>query len=67
MDPAASVCQGVRLLSAYTVTVLRSLWSLFISRYIGKILVNQGFYKMKLDTRFDTHCIKTGVQLWQGH
>ena len=21
---------------------------------------------MKLDTRFDTHCIKTGVQLWQG-
>ena len=19
----------------------------------------------KLDTRFDTHCIKTGVQLWQ--
>ena len=22
---------------------------------------------MKLDTRFDTHCIKTGVQLWQGH
>ena len=29
-----------------------------------KTLVNRGFYKKKLDTRFDTHCIKTGVQLW---
>ena len=27
-------------------------------------LVNQGFYKKKLDTNFDTHCIKIGVQLW---
>ena len=23
-----------------------------------------GFYKKKPDTRFDTHCIKTGVRLW---
>lgn len=29
-----------------------------------KALVNRGFCKKKLDTRFDTHCIKTGVQLW---
>jgi len=28
-----------------------------------KALANRGFYKKKLDTRFDTHCIKTGVQL----
>ena len=32
-----------------------------------KTLVNRGFCKKKLDTRFDTHCIKTGVQLWCGH
>ena len=30
-----------------------------------KTLVNRGFCKKKLDTRFDTHCIKTGVQLWR--
>ena len=30
-----------------------------------KALVNRGFCKKKLDTRFDTHCIKTGVQLWR--
>ena len=35
----------------------------FVKRY-GKTLVNRGFCKKKLDTRFDTHCIKTGVQLW---
>ena len=35
----------------------------FDKRY-GKTLANRGFYKKKLDTRFDTHCIKTGVQLW---
>ena len=29
-----------------------------------KTLANRGFCKKKLDTRFDTHCIKTGVQLW---
>ena len=29
-----------------------------------KTLVNRDFCKKKLDTRFDTHCIKTGVQLW---
>lgn len=29
-----------------------------------KTLANRGFWKKKLDTRFDTHCIKTGVQLW---
>ena len=34
----------------------------FVNWY-RKILVNKGFYKKKLDTRFDTHCIKTGVQL----
>ena len=34
-----------------------------VKRY-RKTLVNRGFYKKKLDTRFDTHCIKTGVQLW---
>nr|DAG53145.1 MAG TPA: hypothetical protein [Caudoviricetes sp.] len=28
-----------------------------------KTLANRGFCKKKLDTRFDTHCIKTGVQL----
>ena len=36
----------------------------FDKRY-GKTLANRGFYKKKLDTRFDTHCIKTGVQLWR--
>ena len=34
-----------------------------VKRY-RKTLVNRDFYKKKLDTRFDTHCIKTGVQLW---
>ena len=29
-----------------------------------KTLANWDFCKKKLDTRFDTHCIKTGVQLW---
>ena len=33
-------------------------------KWYRKILVNRGFCKKKLDTRFDTHCIKTGVQLW---
>ena len=36
-----------------------------------KALANRDFCKKKLDTRFDTHCIKTGVQLWwkcsEGH
>ena len=27
-------------------------------------LANRDFYKKELDTSFDTHCIKTGVQLW---
>ena len=36
----------------------------FDKRY-GRTLANRGFYKKKLDTRFDTHCIKTGVQLWR--
>ena len=31
-----------------------------------KTLANRGFCKKKLDTRFDTHCIKTGVQFWCG-
>ena len=35
----------------------------FVKLY-WKTLVNRFFYKKKLDTRFDTHCIKTGVQLW---
>ena len=34
-----------------------------VKRY-RKTLANRGFCKKKLDTRFDTHCIKTGVQLW---
>ena len=34
--------------------------------FVRKTLANRGFYKKKLDTRFDTHCIKTGVQLWCG-
>ncbi len=33
-------------------------------KWYRKIFVNSGFCKKKLDTRFDTHCIKTGVQLW---
>ena len=37
-----------------------------VKRY-RKTLANRGFCKKKLDTRFDTHCIKTGVQLWQGY
>ena len=37
-----------------------------VKRY-RKTLANRGFCKKKLDTRFDTHCIKTGVQLWCGH
>ena len=36
-----------------------------VKRY-RKTLANRGFCKKKLDTRFDTHCIKTGVQLWCG-
>ena len=39
--------------------------SAFVKRYM-KTLANRGFYKKKLDTRFDTHRIKTGVQLWSG-
>lgn len=35
----------------------------FVKSY-RKTLANRGFYKKKLDTRFDTHCIKIGVQLW---
>ena len=35
----------------------------FVKRYM-KTLANRDFCKKKLDTRFDTHCIKTGVQLW---
>lgn len=30
-----------------------------------KTLANRSFYKKKLDTNQDTHCIKIGVQLWQ--
>ena len=37
--------------------------SVIVKRY-RKTLVNKGFCKKKLDTRIDTHCIKTGVQLW---
>nr|DAZ05257.1 MAG TPA: hypothetical protein [Caudoviricetes sp.] len=29
-----------------------------------KTHANRNFFKKKLDTCFDTHCIKTGVQLW---
>ena len=36
-----------------------------IVKMYRKTLVNSGFYKKKLDTRFDTHRIKTGVQFWQ--
>ena len=36
----------------------------FVKKYM-KALANTGFCKKKLDTRFDTHCIKTGVQLWR--
>ena len=28
-------------------------------------LANRDIYKKKPDARLDTHCIKTGVQLWQ--
>lgn len=35
-----------------------------IVKCCAKTLVNRGFCKKKLDTRFDTHCIKTSVQLW---
>ena len=31
-----------------------------------KTLANRSFYKKKLDTNQDTHCIKIGVQLWCG-
>ena len=34
-----------------------------VKKYM-KTLANRGFCKKKLDTHFDTHCIKTGVQLW---
>ena len=34
-----------------------------VKKYM-KTLANRGFCKKKLGTRFDTHCIKTGVQLW---
>ena len=36
---------------------------IFVKRYM-KAIANRGFEKKKLDTRFDTHRIKTGVQLW---
>ena len=40
---------------------------LVFTKIYWKNLVDQGFFKSKLDTGRDTHCIKTGVQLWQGH
>ena len=36
---------------------------IIVKRY-RKTLANRDFYKKKLDTRFDTNCIKIGVQLW---
>ena len=39
--------------------------SVIVKRYM-KTLANKGFCKKKPDTHFDTHCIKIGVQLWQG-
>ena len=35
-----------------------------VKKYM-KTLANRSFYKKKLDTNQDTHCIKIGVQLWQ--
>ena len=37
---------------------------LVFTKIYWKNLVDQGFFKSKLDTGRDTHCIKTGVQLW---
>ena len=34
-----------------------------VKKYM-KTLANRSFYKKKLDTNQDTHCIKIGVQLW---
>lgn len=36
-----------------------------VKKYM-KTLANRSFYKKKLDTNQDTHCIKIGVQLWCG-
>ena len=47
-----------------TVTISESPQSLLSLKSIEKNLANRGFYKKKPDTRFDTHCIKIGVQLW---
>ena len=38
----------------------------YIVKKYRKSLANQGLCKKKLDTNQDTHCIKIGVQLWQG-
>lgn len=35
-----------------------------VKKYM-KTLANRSFYKKKLDTNQDTHCIKIGVQLWR--
>ena len=36
----------------------------FIVKMYMKSLANRHFFKKKLDTNRDTHCIKIGVQLW---
>ena len=38
---------------------------LCVATKVYALLANRDFYKKKLDTRLDTHCIETGVQLWQ--
>ena len=38
---------------------------LCVATKVYALLANRDFYKKKPDTRLDTHCIKTGVQLWQ--
>ena len=53
-------CGG--LLCAYAGSAIRPLSSASVA--VGQRRL-QGFYKKKLDTNQDTHCIKIGVQLWR--
>ena len=50
------------LLCAYAGSAIRPLSSASVA--VGQRRL-QGFYKKKLDTNQDTHCIKIGVQLWR--
>ena len=57
-------CVNIKDTKSCIKKVITAIEPVIVKKY-QKNLVNQGLCKKKLDTRFDTHCIKTGVQLWQ--